>query len=327
VTWFEASPESELVTLRVTDIHDEAEGIRSFDLRDPGEAALPPFEAGAHLQVEVELPDGQAGLRAYSLLGDPRDRGRYRIAILLEAEGRGGSRFMHERIEPGSRLRVVPPENGFPLLLRSEHSILIAGGIGITPILSMARTLVQHGRSFELHYTTRTPARMAFREGIEALAGEKAHFYFTHVERPQPVDLEALLATPRPGAHVYVCGPPGMIRAVTSLGEEAGWPTGRIHFESFGPKQRASDRAIDVYLERSALTVPVAPGETILDALLNAGVWAPHECRRGECASCMTRVVAGAVDHRDVCLSPELQKTYMCTCVSRAHSEHLTLDL
>lgn len=315
------------MTLQVSDVRDEGEGIRAFDLRDPGGADLPPFEAGAHLQVEVELPAGRAALRHFSLLGDPRDRGRYRIAVLLEPEGRGGSRYMHERIEPGSTLRIAPTENGFPLVLQAEHSILIAGGIGITPILSMVRTLTQHGSSYELHYAARTPERMAFRDGIEALAGEKAHLYFTDVERPQPVDLKALLATPGPGAHVYVCGPPGMIRAVTSLGEEAGWPKGRIHSESFGPKQRAGDRALEVHLERSGLTVQVAPGQTVLDAILRAGVWAPYECRRGECASCMTRVVAGEPDHRDVCLSGELRGTYMCPCVSRARSDHLTLDL
>lgn len=324
--WFEASPEDELMILRVADVRDEAERIRSFELRDPGGAELPPFEAGAHLQVEVELAGGRAAHRHYSLLGDPRDRSRYRIAVFLKAEGRGGSRFMHERIEPGSSLRVAPPENGFPLL-EAEHTILIAGGIGITPILSMVRTLEQHGRSYELHYAARTPARMAFREGIEALAGERAHFYFTHVERPQLVDLGALLATPRPGAHVYVCGPAVMIRAVISLGEKAGWPKGRIHSESFGPARLPGDRVIEVRLERSALTVQVVPGETILDAILNAGVWAPYECRRGECASCMTRVVAGEPDHRDVCLSQELRERYMCTCVSRARSNHLTLDL
>lgn len=323
----EASPEGEWLALQVTAVRDEAEGIRSFELRDPGGADLPPFEAGAHLQVEVQLPDGRAALRHYSLLGDPRDRRRYRIAVLLEAEGRGGSRFMHERVEPGSILRVATVENGFPLQLEAEHSILIAGGIGITPILSMARALAQHERSFELHYAARTPARMAFREEIEVLTGGKAHLYYTHVERPRPLDLEALLASPRPGAHVYVCGPPGLIRAVTSLGAVAGWPRGRIHSESFGPKRRAGDRAIEVYLERTALTLRVAPGETILDAILDAGVWAPYECRRGECASCMTRVVAGEPDHRDICLTPELQATYMCPCVSRAHSSHLTLDL
>ncbi|MGE3525261.1 MAG: 2Fe-2S iron-sulfur cluster-binding protein [Gemmatimonadales bacterium] len=323
----DASPEGEFLTLRVTDTRAEAVGIRSFELRDPGGADLPPFEAGAHLQVEVQLPDGRAGLRQYSLLGDPRDRGRYRIAVLLEAEGRGGSRFMHERVERGSILRAAGLENGFPLMLTADHSILIAGGIGITPILSMVRALAQAGRGFELHYAARTPARMAFREEIEALAGGTAHFYHTHVEQPRPLDLEALLATPGPGAHAYVCGPPGLIRAVTSLGAEAGWPRGRIHSESFGPKRRAGDLPIEVCLERSALTLQVAPGETILDAILDAGVWAPSECRRGECASCMTRVVAGEPDHRDICLTPELQKTYMCPCVSRAHSSHLTLDL
>lgn len=314
------------MTLRVTDIRDEAEGIRSFELRDPEGAELPPFEAGAHLQVEVELPNGRAAQRHYSLLGDPRDRSRYRIAVLLEAEGRGGSRFMHERIEPGSILRVAPPENGFPLL-DADHTILIAGGIGITPLLSMVQTLVHHGRSFELHYAARTPARMAFGEGIEVLAGDRARFYFSHVAPPQLIDLEALLATPRRGTHVYVCGPPAMIRAVTSLGEKAGWPKGQIHFESFGPTRLPGDRTVTVHLERSALTVKVAPGETILDAILNAGVWAPYECRRGECASCMTRVVAGEPDHRDVCLSQDLREQYICTCVSRARSHHLTLDL
>lgn len=315
-----------MMALRVTDIRDEAEQIRSFELRDPGGADLPPFEAGAHLQVEVELANGRVAQRHYSLLGDPRDRSRYRIAVLLEAEGRGGSRFMHERIEPGSILRAASPENGFPLL-DADHTILIAGGIGITPLLSMVQTLVHHGRSFELHYAARTPARMAFGEGIEALAGDRAHFYFTHVEPPQLVDLEALLATPRRGTHVYVCGPPVLIRMVTSLGEQAGWPKGQIHFESFGPTLLPGDRVIEVHLERSALTVQVVPGETILDAILNAGVWAPYECRRGECASCMTRVVAGEPDHRDVCLSEGLREQYMCTCVSRAHSTHLTLDL
>jgi vanillate O-demethylase ferredoxin subunit len=191
----------------------------------------------------------------------------------------------------------------------------------------MVRALAQEGSSYEVHYGARTPAQMAFREGIEALAGEKAHFYFSHVERPREVDLAALLATPRPGEHVYVCGPTGMIRAVTTLGEEAGWPAGRIHSESFGATRRVGDRAIAVYLERSALTVQVAAGQTILDTILDAGVWAPYECRRGECGSCMTRVVAGKPDHRDLCLSQTLRETYMCTCVSRTHSDHLTLDL
>lgn len=314
------------MTLCVTDIRDEAERIRTFELRDPGGAELPPFEAGAHLEVEVKLPNGQAATRSYSLFGDPRDRRRYWIAVLKEPGGQGGSRFMHDRLEPGSSLRVAPPENGFPLL-DADHTILVAGGIGITPLLSMVQTLGHHQRSYELHYAARTPARMAFGERIAALAGERAHFYFTRVEPPQRVDLEALLATPRRGAQVYVCGPQDLLRTVTSLGEKAGWPRGQIHFESFGPARLPGDRVIEVRLERSALTLQVAPGETILDAILDAGVLAPYECRRGQCAACMTRVVAGEPDHRDVCLSQELREDYLCPCVSRAHSTHLTLDL
>jgi len=315
------------MTLRVAEVGEEAKNIRSFELRDPEGAELPPFEAGAHVRVEVELPGGKAALRHYSLLGDARDRSRYRIAVLLEAEGRGGSRFMHERVEPGSMLRVTTPEQGFPLRLDAEHSILIAGGIGITPILGMLRELARSGRRYELHYAARTPGHMAFRREVEAVAGERARFYFDHGERPGPLDLEALLATPAPDARVYVCGPPGMIRAVRSLGEAAGWPPGRIHFESFGPKRLAGDRPVEVHLERSGLTVHVAPGQTILDVVLDAGVWAPYECRRGECGACMTRIVDGRPDHRDVCLSEPLREAYMCTCVSRAHSDRLTLDL
>jgi vanillate monooxygenase ferredoxin subunit len=325
MTAFGAPPEGELLTLRVADIRDEAEQIRSFELRDPAGAELPPFEAGAHVRVEVALPNGRAALRHYSLFGDPRDRTRYRIAVLLEPDGRGGSRFMHERVVRGATVRVAAPENGFPLVPEAEHTVLIAGGIGITPILGMLQALAHRGRSCELHYAARAPSGEAF-DGV-AERHPRGRFYFADREPPELVDLAALLATPEAGTHVYVCGPPGMIRATTSLAERSGWPKRRIHFESFGPKQRAGDRAIEVHLERSALTLRVAPGENILDAVLGARVWAPFECRRGECAACMTRVVAGEPDHRDVCLSPRLREDYMCTCVSRARSATLTLDL
>jgi len=314
------------MTLRVTDTREEAEGIRCFELQDPGGADLPAFEAGAHLEVEVELPSGQPALRSYSLLGDPRDQRRYRIAVLLEPGGRGGSRFMHERIAAGTTLRVGAPANGFRLR-EAEHTILVAGGIGITPILSMVRVLAANGRSFELHYAATTPARMAFRETVESLAGPRAHLYFTGLGPHRPMDISALLSAATAATHVYVCGPRGLIRAVTAFGEQAGWPTSRIHVESFGATSRTSDAAIDVHLERSALTLHVAPDETILDAILRVGVWAPYECRRGECGTCMTRIIDGEPDHRDVCLSQEIRQHYMCTCVSRARSERLTLDL
>lgn len=322
----DAIRERHMLTLVVTDVRDEAAGIRSFELRDPEGGDLPPFEAGAHIQVEVELPDGRTEPRHYSLFGDPPDRTRYRIAVLLEIEGRGGSRFMHERVALHSRLRVTPPVNAFPLV-DADRTILIAGGIGITPILSMMWTLARHGRSYELHYAARTPERMAFREVIEKRAGENARFYLDSSGPGQAVDLKALFAAAPPRSHVYVCGPRGLIDAVTAMGREAGWDAGRIHSESFGVRATAADLAIDVRLERSALTLRVAPGESILDAVLDAGVWAPFECRRGSCGSCMTRVLDGRPDHRDSCLTDQLRATHICLCVSRAQSTHLTLDL
>jgi len=201
MSWLGTSPQSEGMALRVEAVRDEAAGIRSFELRHPGTLPLPPFEAGAHLRVEVELSDARTAQRPYSLLGDPSDGSRYRIAVLLEPDGRGGSRFLHERIRRGSTLRVLPPENDFPLLPEPAHAILIAGGIGITPILSMVRTLERQGRDYELHYVARTSAAAAFLEEIEALAQRRAHFYFSRGERPRPLDLEVLLSTLGPEAH------------------------------------------------------------------------------------------------------------------------------
>jgi vanillate O-demethylase ferredoxin subunit len=321
------APERDLMLVEVTRVREEAEGVRSFELRDRDGGDLPPFEAGAHVEVEVHLADGRPGLRHYSLLGDPTDRSCYWIGVLREPDSRGGSRFMHERVALGSSLRISRPINDFPLESSASHSILIAGGIGITPILSMSHALTQRGQSFELHYAARTPERMAFRDRIEAIAGAGAYFYHTHIERPDLFDLRALLSTPRMGTHVYACGPLGLIRAVTEFADEGNWPKSQIHFESFGGGASSSNGTISLYLERSEISLQVGPGETLLDAILEAGVWAPYECRRGTCASCMTRVVAGEPDHRDACLSSELQATYMCPCVSRAHSDHLTLDL
>lgn len=323
----EASADGATLALRVTDIHDETGSIRSFEFRPADSGMLPEYEAGAHLEVEVELPDGQRALRPYSLIGDQADRHRYRIAVLLEADGRGGSRYLHQQVGPGTVLRAARPENAFAMAPRAEHSIMLAGGIGITPILSMIRTLERQGQSFEVHYTARTPMEMAFRETIGSLDGGAGHLYYSRVAGHQSLDLRSLLANPKPGVHLYVCGPRGMIRSVLELSGEFGWPRGQLHFESFGAKQLPDDRAIDVHLALTGITVRVAPGETILEALLKAGVWAPSECGRGECGSCMTRLIDGEPDHRDVCLSQEMRSSYLCTCVSRARSGHLTLDL
>lgn len=315
------------MALTVAQIREEADEIRSFELRDPAGRALPAFTAGSHLTVAVPLPDGQTASRHYSLCSDPRDRSRYRIAVLREHAGRGGSRFLHTQVQRGDTLQVTAPDNGFPLAPEATHSVLIAGGIGITPVVSMMHALAHQGGSYEVHYAARTPERMAFRTEVEKIAGARAQFYHTGTTAPRRLDLAALLAAPRAGVHVYVCGPGRLLRDVRAVSEANGWPSHRVHTESFGPAARPEDGPVEVYLARSAMTVPVAPDETILDALLAAGVWAPYECRRGSCGSCMTRVIGGDPDHRDTCLSDTLRAAHFCPCVSRAHSTHLTLDL
>jgi ferredoxin-NADP reductase len=313
------------MTLSVSAIRDEAEGIRSFDLQEPDGAALPPVEAGAHLRVEVTLPSGRTARRHYSLLGDPQDRHRYRIAVRLELAGRGGSRYLHQCVHVGSRLRVEGPDNAFTLH-DAPHTVLIAGGIGITPILSMVRALARHGRSYEVHYVARTQARMAFREELACIAGPRAHLYVTEASSAT-ASLADALSTRSPGTRLYVCGPPRLLRDVSDMAARVEWPPHHIHTESFGPQASSADHPLEVRLTRSALTLTVGAGETILDALLTAGIWVPYECQRGTCAACMTRVVAGTPDHRDSCLSDALRAEHMCVCVSRAHSRHLTLDL
>ena len=197
-------------------------------------------------------------------------------------------------------LEIKLPKNAFPMATDANHSILIAGGIGITPILSMLYSLVSKKQSFEIHYSARKLSGLA---------------------------LKRLLATPKSNVHVYVCGPRGMINAVREISAEQGWPSSHIHFESFGAQPLPNDRPILIHLAKSNKTIIVPAKNTILDSLLEAGVNVPHDCKRGECTMCTTRVIEGEVDHRDLCLSSEEKKSSMCVCVSRALSEELKLDL
>ena len=313
--------------LRVNRVRAEAERVKSFDLRSVGGEQLPSFTPGSHLGIQVQLPDGSTEERQYSILSDVADRRRYEIAVLREENGRGGSRFMHEVVGEGDLLEVSEPGNDFPQASNASHSILIAGGIGITPILAMLRKLVSDGASFEIHYAARAPESMAYLSEVARLAGDRGTLYFG--ERPEDagLDLSALLSAPREGAHVYVCGPAGLIRAVQDTAREKGWRPEQIHFESFGGSAKTDDRPVLVELARSQITVRVSASESILDELLEAGVWAPYDCKRGECGMCATPVLEGEPDHRDLCLTESDRERFMCTCVSRAKNDKLVLDL
>lgn len=313
--------------LRVSRIRDESQGVRSFELRDPDGDPLPAFTAGAHLMLLLPIEGGAPLERRYSIASDPTDSGRYEIAVLLDPESRGGSRYMHEVVSEGDELDVSPAPNAFRLAQRAQHSILIAGGIGITPILAMLRALTSSGGHVEVHYAASSAQRFAYRAVVEELAGEGATFYPGGRAAETGMDLRQVLASPREGTHVYACGPRGMIEAIRGISEEVGWPPTQIHFESFANGARPGDGPVSVALARSGMTVDVPADVSILSAMIDAGVWASYQCERGECGTCVATVLEGAPDHRDVCLTPKDREQYMCPCVSRAKGERLVLDL
>ena len=313
--------------LVVSRIRVEAERVRSFELRSVGGDQVPSFTPGSHLAIQVQLQSGQNERRRYSILSDGEDRTQYEIAVLREASGRGGLHFMHEAVGGGNLIEASEPRNDFPLASHASHSILIAGGIGITPILAMLRKLISDGASFEIHYAARAREAMAYDGEVERLAGDRATLYFGGRAGDTPLDIPALLSAPADGAHVYVCGPADLIRAVRDTALEKGWRPDQIHFESFGGSAKTDDRPFQVELARSQMSLEVPASQSILDALIEAGVWATYDCKRGECGICMTPVLEGEPDHRDVFLTEPDREGFIFTCVSRAKGDRLVLDL
>lgn len=289
----------------------------SFVLTDPDGAPLPSWEPGAHL--DVVLPDGV--VRQYSLCGDPAHRDSYRIAVLLAERGRGGSAWLHEKARPGALLEIRPPRNNFPLAAADRY-VLIAGGIGITPLLPMIDELARRGAPWELHYGGRSAARMAFAAEL-AVHGARVRRY------PQDecglLPLPEILASVAPGTLVYCCGPEPLLAAV----ERVCAPE-MLRVERFHPKEVAAgpDRPMTVELRRSGRIVEVPAGESILDALERVGADVLWSCREGTCATCETPVIDGEIDHRDSVLTPREQQAgdTMMICVSRARTDRLVLD-
>lgn len=331
------------LNLRVESVEIKNPRVKLLRLVGTNGAQLPAFEAGAHLPVEVKVKvktdwKAQTGSRHaisstykttprhYSLLSSSHENRYYEIAVQLEPQGRGGSNYMHQ-LHVGDTLTAKAPRNEFPLLATAGHSILIAGGIGITPILSMLRQLSESDASFEIHYTARSEADLAFKHEIQALAGAKALFYPSNDKSSRRLNLESILEHPQPDTHVYLCGPVRMIDALREVGERNAWPADQLHFESFGGSTSATDSAITLTLKKSAQVIEVKPTESILDALIDANVSVPYQCRRGECGMCATPVLSGTPDHRDLYLSKDEQQQQICVCVSRSKGTELSLDL
>ena len=313
--------------LRVAAIADVAPRIRLFDLVHAEGAELPPFEAGAHLDIAIPGVEG----RSYSLLNAPAECHRYRIAVLREPQGRGGSAWMHEAVRVGDILEASPPANHFPLAPAAASHLLIGGGIGITPLMAMAESLAAAGAEFHLHYCARAREEAGFADHLAARHGPRLSLYFDGGDPARGLDIATLLARKPPGGHVYVCGPAGMIRAVREAARE--WPEGTVHWELFAADETvapppAPAGGFAVTLAKSGQTLQVPADRPLLDVLRENGVRVKTMCRDGVCGTCRVTVLSGEVEHRDQVLTKAQQAKFMQVCVSRAPpGATLVLDL
>jgi phthalate 4,5-dioxygenase reductase subunit len=317
------TPDSALRPVRVHHKQMLTDTIALFELRAVDGADLPAFSAGAHLPVQT--PSG--AMRQYSLCGAPHDRTCYRLAIQREAQGRGGSRSMVDTVQVGDTLHVGEPINAFTLTDKAKRFLFVAGGIGITPILSMMHSLQEEGlREFSLLYLTRSAETTAFLP--ELTSGDwNGRIQIHHSQSKGRLDLWSVFEKPQAGTHVYCCGPNGLMDEVADM--TGHWPSGTVHFERFAAdvKPHAEDKAFSVHLQRSGQVVPVGAQQTILEALRQHGVHVSSSCESGTCGSCKLRYLEGAVDHRDMVLLEEEKPSCVMVCVSRAQGERLVLDL
>jgi len=318
--------------LRVIQMTWEADGVMSIRLsRIESNDPMPEWTPGAH--IDVYVPDGST--RQYSLCGDPFDRSCWQIAVLLEPESTGGSSFLHRTLRVGDRLLVTRPKNHFNLEEASHHT-LIAGGIGITPMMVMAEDLARRGKPFSLTYGGRTASAMAFVDRLGAL-GSLVTILAEDVDgRP---DLDALVSGTPEGGLIYVCGPLALLRAVEAAAEAVHGPDQDVvRFELFstagverkeGPADELDGSTYELVLNESGHTLRLKPDANILDVVLALGIEVENDCRDGICGSCITRVLSGDVDHRDLVLTKREQAAMdqMLICCSRPISERLELEL
>ena len=313
--------------------------VKEFRIRRRDGAPLPDWQPGSHIVLRFAAADGTAFENRYSLVGVPGAAGTYRIAVQREQHGKGGSRCLHDEFGPGSTVEVTGPFNSFPLAAaprapqqpqrESPRTLLVAGGIGITPMVSMAHALGSLGMPFTLHYLARSTDRLVLMDELRAIPHAAIVPHLS--QEVGRASLAALLGPYLAGDSFYACGPVALLQSLADAGVRLGWPAGAMHFESFGPRAHAGDAPLTVELALSQMTVEVRPGTSILDALIAADVFVSYECKRGECGSCYTPVLEGQPQHRDVCLTPAMRNAGMCTCVSWAgqagQASRLVLEL
>lgn len=322
-----------ILTVRVDRVMRQTPEVVSLELVHPTGRPLPAYEAGAH--IDVHLPGGFT--RTYSLAQAPRAIGngaagveRYVIGVKRESAGRGGSTALHERVRLGDLLPIGSPRNTFPLHAGARHHLLLAGGIGLTPLLAMAQQLAREGGAFTLCVFARSHDHLAFAPELAAL-GTRVKLHFDDPQAPQKIDLQDLLGPPAPlsGTHLYLCGPAGFMQAALAAARH--WDEDCIHLEYFAPPAQADgageDRPFTLRLAGRGIELPVAADESAVDALHDLGIDVPTSCAQGVCGTCVVRWTGGEPEHRDHCLSPTERRHKLALCCSRAKSAVLEIEL
>jgi vanillate O-demethylase ferredoxin subunit len=321
------SAASQTIRVQVTGITQIASEINLIELTAAQGQQLPPFTAGSH--IDLHLSNGM--IRSYSLSGSPDEPLHYLIGVKNEPEGSGGSRFIHEQLQIEDELDISRPRNNFELHEEADHTVLIAGGIGVTPLVCMSQRLENIGKPWELHYAGRHRGSTAFIPELSAF-GAKVNFYLRNgAEDPaqsRRMDIPAIIEAAPPGSHFYCCGPAEMINGF--LAATSSLPPDRVHFERFANDQPIDkDGSFTVILKQSGETIEIPSGQTILGALLERGIDAPYSCMEGICSACETKVLAGIPDHHDMILSAEQKaaNNVIMICCSRSKTPELVLEL
>ncbi|BBP65775.1 oxidoreductase [Pseudomonas sp. Cab53] len=313
-----------MVRVTVARIWMTADGVAAFELR-PIRGLLPTFQPGAH--IDVHMPNGL--IRQYSITNGPGESDSYVIGVKLKHDSKGGSLYMHKTIREGDVLAISEPRNNFPLRRDAVRTIFIAGGIGLTPLISMAQVLKNQSLDFAFHYFAQNQEQLAFPEKT-GLLGEALQAHLGLDPAGTTAKLRDILSGYRRKMQVYLCGPGPMLEAARRIAAELGWPEGAVHFEYFKNVNTIEDSSsFEVALARSCLTLTVPPGRTLLEVIREAGVDMPSSCEQGACGTCLAPVIEGEPDHQDVYLNDAERKSgnKIITCVSRAKSTRLVLDL
>ena len=316
------------LTVRVERISRQTPEILSFELAHPWGRPLPSYEAGAH--IDVHMPGGFS--RQYSLARAPSgEAGGYVIGVKREAGSRGGSASMHERVREGDLLPISAPRNTFPLREEAAHHLLLAGGIGMTPLLAMAQALAARGASFTLCVFARSEEHLAFADALHAPAlAPHLRLHLDQGDASQRLDLRALLAERAPSTHLYVCGPGGFMQVVRDAAAKTDWPDDALHAEYFAAPTDANTTTglpFTLRLARRGISVPVAADQTAVDALHEVGIDIPVSCQQGLCGTCVVEGEGEGAEHRDFCLTGSERRHKVALCCSRAKGTELVLQL